>query len=114
MYNLKFHKNLTSERWAKFNTSQQILMIANELNRAKNSLLRRDEEEVRECYERAMELLDLTISISLKRSKRKELLRFREVLGFEYLSKEKKVSRIEALTKTLILLDKEAFNLLNP
>ncbi|MCD6219251.1 hypothetical protein J7K43_02570 [Candidatus Calescamantes bacterium] len=114
MYNLKFHKTLTPSRWREFAPSQQILMIANELNRAKNALLRKDTEEVKECYERAIELLDLTINVSRKRNQRKELLRFREILGLEYLRKEKNVSFIEMLTKTLTLLDEKAFNLLNP
>lgn len=114
MYTLKFHKTLTTEKWVKFSGAQQILMIANELNRAKNSLLRGDEEETKECYERAMELLDLTICVSSKRNKRRELLRFRELLGLEYLTAKKDVSRIETLTKSLILLNKDAFNVLSP
>jgi hypothetical protein len=89
-------------------------MIANELNRAKNSLIRGDEEETKKCYERAMELLDLTVCVCQNRNKRKELLRFRELLGLEYLTPENDVSSIEALKKTLILLDKDAFNVLNP
>lgn len=114
MYKLKFHKTLTPEKWSRFSSSQQILMIANELNRAKNAFLREDDEETKECYERAFELLDLTISVSHNRNKRKELIRFREVLGFDYLKKQKDVSRITALTKAIIFLDKDAYNLLNP
>jgi len=111
MYNLKFHKTLTQEKWAKFVPSKRVLMVANELNRAKNALLRKDREETRQCYERAMELLDLTISICTERNKRKELLRFREMLGLEYLKGENENSKIKMLTKILLLSDKEAFNL---
>lgn len=114
MYKLKFHKTLTPLKWVRFSSSQQILMVANELNRAKNSLLRGDKEETKECYERAMELLDLTICVCQNRNKRRELLRFRELLGAEYLAAEEDVSSIETLTRALVLLDKDAFNVLNP
>ncbi len=36
MYKLKLHKNLESAKWQKFSVKQRELMIANELNRAKN------------------------------------------------------------------------------
>ncbi len=114
MYRLKFHKTLTPEKWKKFSGSQQVLMIANELNRAKNAVIREDIKEAKECYERAMELLDLTVCVSRNPNKRKELLRFRELLGFEYLNIQRDVSRIEKLTKALLFLDRDAFNLLNP
>jgi hypothetical protein len=32
------HSSLSSERWAQFNLDQQILMIGNEMNRAKRSI----------------------------------------------------------------------------
>lgn len=83
MYKLKFHKNLDEKKWNKFSKSQQIFMIANELNRAKNWLLRNNLKEVSNCYERAIELLDLTISVS-KKILQKELLRFREIFTLQY------------------------------
>jgi len=110
MYNLRIHKTLTEKKWDRFAPSQRILMIANELNRAKNAIIRKNREETRQCYERAMELLDLTISICPERNKRKELLRFREMLGLEYLKEGNKNSKVKMLTKILLLSDKEAFN----
>lgn len=86
MYKLKFHKNLDIKKWNKFSKSQQILMIANELNRAKNWFLRSDLEEVNNCYERAFELLDLTISLATRKNLVKELLRFREIFALQYLN----------------------------
>ncbi len=64
-------------------------MIANELNRTKNWLQKGDELEVMNCYELAIELLDLTVSVVKKWNLIKELLRFREVLCEEYLKKIK-------------------------
>ncbi len=83
MYPLIFHPGL-AERWSGFPFDRQILMIANELNRAKN-LLRdaNDPAESTRCLERAFELLDLTIE-GASGTSRYEFLRFREVLGQLY------------------------------
>ncbi|MGC9338059.1 MAG: hypothetical protein ACP5EQ_08275 [Candidatus Cloacimonadia bacterium] len=89
MYNLKFHKDLDLEKWSKFTPTQQILLIANELNRARNWIVRGDTEEVNNCYERAFELLDLTIAMKYRKNLVKELLRAREVLALLNLNNEK-------------------------
>ena len=60
MYPLIHHKNLTLEKWSKYTLGQQVLMIGNELNRATNLLKNNMIPEVKNCYERAMELTDLT------------------------------------------------------
>lgn len=93
MYKLKFHKDLSPEKWSKFTPAQQILMIGNELNRAKNWLIKDDVKEADNCYERAFELLDLTIAMNYRRNFVKELLRAREVLSILYLSKDKKMKK---------------------
>ncbi len=113
MYKLKFHKNLDIEKWNKFSKSQQILMIANELNRAKNRFLKNDLEEVINCYERAFELLDLTINLTTRKNLLKELLRFREMLALQYLNSKnpedikKNIVLNQKLFNILILLDKD-------
>ena len=106
---LKEHRNLTPERWNNFPHSQQILMIASELNRAKNWLKKRDYSEVKNCYKRALELLDLTIEISKKRTEVKELLRFREVLSDLYLQEMPTLDRNYKLYQILLLFNKDAF-----
>ena len=60
MYPLIHHKNLTIEKWCGYNRGQQVLMIGSELNQAKNLLEQGMLAEVKNCYERAMELTDLT------------------------------------------------------
>ncbi len=82
MYPLIFHPGL-AERWPGFPFDRQILMIANELNRAKNLLRDADQAESVRCLERAFELLDLTIE-GASGAARYEFLRFREVLGQLY------------------------------
>ena len=110
--NLKQHKTLTEEKWAQFPFYKQLLMIANELNRAKNWIIKGDSEEVRNCYERAFELIDLTVSVSVRRKALRELLRFREMLAEVYIKKQLDLKLNQKLFHVLLLLDKDAYNLL--
>jgi hypothetical protein len=48
------HAALTLDRWSRFTLDQQILMIANELNRASKWLGPGDETRRRSAYERAL------------------------------------------------------------
>ncbi len=114
MYPLKFHPHLTVARWKKFGLSRNLLMVATEFSRCKNALLRGDEREVRESLERAFELFDLTVEIVEKGNLLRELLRFREVMGEFYLKERKEKEEVEKLLKTLVSLNKEAFNALYP
>ena len=112
MYKLKFHKNLDTKKWNKFSKSQQILMIANELNRAKNWIIKGDLDEVNNCYERAFELLDLTISLTTRKNLLKELLRFREIFALQYLNAknpediQKNLMKNQQLFNVLLSLNK--------
>ncbi len=63
-------------------------MIANELNRAKNWIERNDLEEVKNCYERALELLDLTVEVTRNGNRLREYLRLREMIGKLYIEKK--------------------------
>jgi hypothetical protein len=113
MYKLKFHKGLNLEKWSKFTPAQQILMIANELNRARNWMLRGDTEEVNNCYERAFELLDLTIAMNYRKNLVKELLRARDVLAILYLDKEKNLELNNLLFNSLVSLKSEKQRAMN-
>lgn len=79
------HATLTQNRWSSFSTPQQILMIANEMNRAKNLFSPLDSRGLLLCYERVLLLTDLTIQSSSRRGLRKELLRWRDYAAQEYL-----------------------------
>ena len=111
MYKLRLHKNLTPQKWAQYKEEQQILMIANELNRAKNWIMKNDSEETDNCYERAFELLDLTVSITEKNNLRTELLRLREELAILYLRSDKNYEDNSKLLNVLISLNKESYDL---
>jgi hypothetical protein len=75
------HAALTLDRWSRFTLDQQILMIANELNRASKWLGLGDETRRRSAYERALTLADLTIRANTARGLRRELLRWRDLLA---------------------------------
>lgn len=83
----RLHKTLTQEKWNKLSKRDQILNIAAELSRANNWLEEKDFKTAKDCYERTFQLIDLTLNGNQWRNRRKELVRFREVLGYLYLNK---------------------------
>lgn len=109
MYRLKYHRGL-ADRWFRFSLTKQLVMISNELNRAKNMLVRMDDMEAENAIDRAFELIDLTIE-SAQGSVRYELLRFREVLAAFYLEPTKNARDAENLIKVLLSFDRDSYNL---
>ena len=107
--NLKYHKTLTIEKWLKFPFEKQIWMIANELNRAKNWIIKNDTKEVKSCYERAFELLYLTIAGIKDRNKLREFTRFKEVLAWQYIQEKPQLKDNNMLLKVLLLLDRRSY-----
>jgi hypothetical protein len=80
------HGSLTTERWAQFPFDQQILMIGNEMNRAAKLLAPADVERLRACYERVLALVDLTVQVQDRPSRRRELLRWRDLGAGLYIA----------------------------
>ena len=113
MYQLIHHKSLSLEKWSKYTAGQQILMIGNELNRAINLLKNDMLPEVKNCYERAMELTDLTSADTKWKGRLKELRRFREVLADLYLEKDGNAKLNSKLYTCLIEMIPEAYNMLH-
>ncbi len=107
MHRLKLHKTLTPDKWQKFSLKQRELMIANELNRAKNWIEKKDLEEVKNCYERALELLDLTIATTKNGNRLKEYLRLREMMGKFYIGKGEDLRFNSQLFNSICTLSKE-------
>lgn len=79
------HAGLSPERWAAFPFAQQVLMIGNEMNRALYHLELGAGDRARGSYERVLHLVDLTVGLPLARSRRRELLRWRELVAALYL-----------------------------
>mgnify|MGYP001048701341 FL=1 len=96
------HASLTPERWAGFGRDQQILMIANEMNRASRLFGPEDRGRLANAYERVLRLADLTVEVQSSRSLRRELLRWRELAGGVYLQPDEAAHR--QLFRALLLL----------
>lgn len=105
------HTHLTSEKWKSFSLDNQILMIANEINRAKNWIEKKDFKKVSNCYERAFELIDLTVDCSKNKNFIRELLRYRELLATEYIQKVDNPKTNLGLLRVLLTLNSDCFNL---
>jgi hypothetical protein len=82
------HASLTEERWARFDLDQQILMIANEMQRASALMGAADRDSRARTYERVLRLLDLTVATRSKRTLRRELLRWRDLVAAIYVTGE--------------------------
>ena len=80
------HASLTPERWARFTLDQQVLMVANEMNRASSLLGEEDLVSLRRAYERVLRLLDLTVATQTRRTLRRELLRWRDLVAALYVA----------------------------
>ena len=80
------HASLTPERWARFTLDQQVLMVANEMNRASKLLGDEDLDALRRTYERVLRLLDLTVTTQPRRGLRRELLRWRDLVAALYIA----------------------------
>ncbi len=75
------HASLSAQRWASFSFHEQVLMIGNEMNRAAKFLAPSDGERLRACYERILTLVDLTVQVQDRPSRRRELLRWRDLVA---------------------------------
>ena len=79
------HADLPAERWAGFPFAQQVLMIGNEMNRGLHLLEIESWDRARGSYERVLNLVDLTVGLPVGRSRRRELLRWRDLIAALYL-----------------------------
>ena len=75
-------------RWEKFNKREQLLMIGSEFVRAKN-WQRKDQEKFLSALERALELIDLTLSDPKWENNLRMLLGLREEVAKFYTSKRR-------------------------
>jgi hypothetical protein len=96
------HASLTPECWSAYSRDQQVLMIANEMNRAGKLFGPGDRVRLSNAYERVLRLADLTAEVQPSRSLRRELLRWRELAAAVYLEPDEE--RHRALFRALLLL----------
>ena len=76
------------ERWSAFSLDQQILMIGNEMNRARQLFAPEDRDRLLSSYERVLRLTDLTVATRPLPGLRRELLRWRQLIAALYVSPE--------------------------
>ena len=103
------HANLSAARWSGYSRGQQILMIANEMNRAAKLLSPADRERLRGSYERVLALTDLTVEVNASRSLRRELLRWRGLVAERYIAPEADALAHAAIFRALLSLHPEAW-----
>ncbi len=74
------HQELSTGRWFNFSLSEQIANTGSEVGRTINWRNKGNQQYANKAFERALELLDLTIADKKNIKRLKELTRLREVL----------------------------------
>jgi hypothetical protein len=95
-------QTLTLERWKRFGLDQQILVIANEMHRGLHSMGPEQRASLQLVYERVLHMLGLTAAGAILRSERRELLRWKEVIGQLYLGEHSDAVQHREALKTLL------------
>ena len=96
------HASLTAARWAKFSLDQQVLMIGNEMNRGRKQFDVEDVSRLKNCYERVLRLVDLSIQVNDRRTLRRELLRWRDVIAELYIDEAAELPKHDAAFRCLL------------
>jgi len=113
MYPLRYYKSGT-DKWMSYSKEFQILNIASELQRAAGWIQRQRPDLVNSCYERGLELIDLTIEDPKWKFQLKELLRCREMIAGLYIESPKNAVTNQNIFRNLILLNENAYRILKP
>ena len=74
------HKELAAGRWAKLSFVEQMANIGSEVERALNWQAKQNADYTQRAYERALELVDLTLDCAISPTRLKELARTREAI----------------------------------
>src|SRR5438067_1697630 len=102
------HADLTEADWAKQGRDRQILAIAAEMFRARKRLALGEFEHVHLVYERVLNLVDLTVAVHRIRSFRRELLRWREVVGALYVAAQPSSREHDLALAVLLTFSRDA------
>jgi len=98
------HGFLTAERWSAFSRDQQLLMIANEMNRAAKLSGPGERALLSAALERVLRLVDLTIECRPRTGLCRELLRWRDLVAELYLSSAPGPARLLPVFRALLQL----------
>lgn len=83
------HKDLASGRWENYSLAFQMGNIGSEVSRAIKWKEKNRTDRMMECFNRALELIDLTIRDDKVKSHQKELCRAREELCDYFIGEDK-------------------------
>lgn len=83
------HKELASGRWAEMSLAEQLANIGSEVYRISIALQAGKKERAQKAYERALELMDLSIAAKPREAALKELRLARELFCKSYETKSK-------------------------
>jgi hypothetical protein len=103
------HASLTEERWSAFSLDQQVLMIGNEMNRARKLMAPEDRQRLQYCYERVLRLVDLTIRVHQRPTLWRELLRWRDLIAELYIAAESRPQDHDAAFRCLLTFTPVAY-----
>ncbi len=92
------HKSLAAGGWQKFSLAEQLGNIGSEISRALN-WRDKDQKIYEKAIDRALELLDLTISDPRWQNRLKEIVRTRELLGDAILGGKEYKTSLEDLDR---------------
>ena len=74
------HKDLAAGRWSQLKFIEQMANIGSEVERALNWQAKHNNDYTQKAYERALELVDLTLDCAISATRLKELARVREAI----------------------------------
>ena len=96
------HRQLADGRWFDLSFLEQMANIGSEVERALNWKARNNAEYCRKAYERALELIDLTLADFRNRGRFKEIARVREA-AVDYFSGTNEFMSSESLWRKYFL-----------
>lgn len=86
------HKQLAEGRWQRLSFVEQMANIGSEVERSLNWQKKNNTEHLRQAFERALELMDLTLDDARNIARLKELARLREAMVDYFMDKNQFMS----------------------
>lgn len=93
------HQQLTNGRWQQFSLMEQLAHVGSEVDRAAHWMHRGDVVSSQRSIDRALELIDLTLDDQRWNTRRKEIVRAREVLCDHFYGDNEYQSSTESLQR---------------